>query len=722
MHFSGAPMKVKVRFLLLFGTVVIGIATILFMLQWHYTQFPPQTIEEKDLVYTLSQEDEHGNLYTESKEKRPDFSGTKCQMEDCFDFRKCTNGFKVYVYPFKNGERVSANYGKIIRVIKKSVYYTDNPQEACLFVSSYDTTDQDKLSKDYVKHLGHKISSLPYWNEGRNHLIFNLYSGTWADYKETLDIDIGQAILIKASFNAQHYRPNFDISFPLFDKDQALFGQGNLVNVFPVLKKYKLAFKGKRYLSGIGGESRASLHHIHNNKDIIMLTTCKHGRNWKDMRDGRCDHDNELYDRYDYDELMSNATFCLIPRGRRLGSYRFLEALQSGCIPLLLSNGWILPFADKIDWQKAAVFADERLLTLIPTIVREFSHEQVLKMKQQVLFLWDAYFASIDKIVHTVIKIVHSRINKHITNQYFVWNTFPGSLHISPSYSRNPVDYPFYYSVTGHEVPSKFTAVIYTTASYLRDTSPLYTLIQNVAKSPFVAKIVVLWAAKESFPHKRRWPSVDVTIAVQRADPKKGDSRMSPRSLVATDVLLSLDEDVNLNVDEINFAFQVWRKFPQRIVGFPCRSHYWDSGLAKWVYSSHWSNECSMVLTSAAFYHRYYNYYYTHNLPSSIHELMSTSEICQDMVLNFLVSHITRQPPVKVLDRKPYKEDIANLYKRQSATKEHFTRFETRRQCFETLVDEFGYMPLVYTSVRFDPVLYKDPISNFRKKYRLLEV
>jgi glucuronyl/N-acetylglucosaminyl transferase EXT1 len=123
------------------------------------------------------------------------------------------------------------------------------------------------------------------------------------------------------------------------------------------------------------------------------------------------------------------------------------------------------------------------------------------------------------------------------------------------------------------------------------------------------------------------------------------------------------------------------------------------------------------------FFCRYYNYYYAHNLPSSIHELMSTSEGCQDMILNFIVSHVTRQPPVKILDRKPYKEEIVNLYKRQSsASKEHFTRFEDKRQCFETLADEFGYMPLVYTAVRFDPVLYKDPISNFRKKYRLLEV
>jgi len=47
---------------------------------------------------------------------------------------------------------------------------------------------------------------------------------------------------------------------------------------------------------------------------------------------------------------------------------RFLEALQAGCIPVLLSNAWVLPFESKIDWKQAAIWADERLLLQVSRV------------------------------------------------------------------------------------------------------------------------------------------------------------------------------------------------------------------------------------------------------------------------------------------------------------------------------------------------------------------
>ena len=75
-------------------------------------------------------------------------------------------------------------------------------------------------------------------------------------------------------------------------------------------------------------------------------------------------------------------------------------------------------------------------------------------------------------------------------------------------------------------------------------------------------------------------------------------------SQIVTDAVLSLDADVSLTPDEIDFAFSVWRGHPDRIAGFPARSHHWDHRRKAWAYTSRWANEYSMVLTSAAFYHR----------------------------------------------------------------------------------------------------------------------
>jgi hypothetical protein len=56
-----------------------------------------------------------------------------------------------------------------------------------------------------------------------------------------------------------------------------------------------------------------------------------------------------------------------------------------------------------------------------------------------------------------------------------------------------------------------------------------------------------------------------------------------------------------------------------------------------------------MVLTGAAFVHRYYLWAYWHALPAAVRDYVDEYMNCEDIAMNFLVAHITRKPPIKVL-------------------------------------------------------------------------
>lgn len=139
---------------------------------------------------------------------------------------------------------------------------------------------------------------------------------------------------------------------------------------------------------------------------------------------------------------------------------------------------------------------------------------------------------------------------------------------------------------------------------------------------------------------------------------------------------------------QVDFAFVVWRSFPERIVGFPASSHFWDAEQQRWGYTSRWTNELSIVLTAAAFYHRYrsppgsrgeprepggrtagscprlaaspryYHSLFTGYLPAGLRELAGGLAACEDILMNVLVAAVTKLPPIKVAQRKQHKEAV----------------------------------------------------------------
>lgn len=96
---------------------------------------------------------------------------SQCTFYDCFNIYRCNHkfngGFKVYVYPMARhidqdgisiGAKMSKEYRSMLNSIIDSHYYTQNPEEACVFVPSIDTLNQNRFR---VKETSQALALLP---------------------------------------------------------------------------------------------------------------------------------------------------------------------------------------------------------------------------------------------------------------------------------------------------------------------------------------------------------------------------------------------------------------------------------------------------------------------------------------------------------------------------------------------------------------------------------
>uniref|UniRef100_A0A8C5RM95 Glycosyl transferase 64 domain-containing protein n=1 Tax=Laticauda laticaudata TaxID=8630 RepID=A0A8C5RM95_LATLA len=356
--------------------------------------------------------------------------------------------------------------------------------------------------------------------------------------------------------------------------------------------------------------------------------------------------------------------------------------------------------------------------SVIPSTVRCLNSDKILAFQQQTQFLWETYFSSVEKIVQTTLEIIKDRIFHQESRPKFFWNTLPGGLVALPEYSTHLNDFPFYYLQQGSSPSEKFTALIWAVSPIISLSQPILKLTQAVSRSQYCAKILVLWNCEKPPPQK--WPPTTVPLTVILSSNKVSE-RFLPYSAIGTDAVLSLDEYASLSTSEVDFAFVVWRKFPDRIVGFPVRSHFWDMSKNQWSYTSKWTNEFSMVLTAAAFYHRYYHSLFSNYLPAKLRSFVDRIANCEDILMNFLVSAVTKLPPIKVTQKKHLRESPPQQVGRHAWEPKGSLHFAQRQECVNRFAAWFGYMPLVHSQFRLDPVLFKDQVSVLRKKYRQLE-
>ncbi|XP_037073398.1 exostosin-2-like [Pollicipes pollicipes] len=379
---------------------------------------------------------------------------------------------------------------------------------------------------------------------------------------------------------------------------------------------------------------------------------------------------SSLVYRHGFDvSLPTGAEFCLAVRGAHLGPEALADALAV------------------LDWTRIGLHVYEEDLARLPDILAEVSESRRLEMRRQGAWVWRRYLRSFREMALTTLQIVNR------------------PRHVSPAY---PLTVPY-------TAPRSqgFTAVVLT---YDRLDS-LYQIIETVALAPSLSKVLVVWNnQKKAPPSASLWPTISKPLKVVQTGANLLSNRFYPYDEIETECVLALDDDITmLTVDELEFGYQVWREYPDRIVGFPSRNHVWNNVTQSWGYDSEWTSDLSMVLTGAAFYHKYWNYRYTNSLPGNIKQWVDDNMNCEDIAMNFLVSNVTGKAPIKVAARKKFKCTSADCSGGDlSANVDHFIE---RSDCIQHFVGAFGAMPLRRVQFRADPVLYRDDFPAKLKRY-----
>eukprot|EP00397_Hematodinium_sp_SG-2012_P032667 GEMP01034803.1.p1 GENE.GEMP01034803.1~~GEMP01034803.1.p1 ORF type:complete len:280 (+),score=53.09 GEMP01034803.1:579-1418(+) len=86
----------------------------------------------------------------------------------------------------------------------------------------------------------------------------------------------------------------------------------------------------------------------------------------------------------DYFERMGASHYCLVPRGTSSWTNHLYEAFFAGCIPVIISDDFEVPFQEFLDWKKFSIKWPEADVENLYRYLRLVPFQLVEKMKEQV--------------------------------------------------------------------------------------------------------------------------------------------------------------------------------------------------------------------------------------------------------------------------------------------------------------------------------------------------
>ncbi|XP_057959400.1 probable glycosyltransferase At5g03795 [Malania oleifera] len=289
---------------------------------------------------------------------------------------------KVFVYEegeppvFHNGpcKSIYSMEGTFIHKMEiNSQFRTRDPRKAHVFFlpfsvtmlvqfvyvrNSHDFSPIKQTVVDYVNVIAEKY---PFWNRSLGADHFMLACHDWGP-ETSRSVPYLHRNSIRALCNAntsEGFNPAKDVSFPEINLQTG--GTNGLLGGPSPSRRPILAF----FAGGLHGPIRSILLEHWENKD-------------EDVRVHRY-----LPKGISYYDMMRKSKYCICPSGYEVASPRVVEALYTGCVPVLISDHYVPPFSDVLNWKAFSVEVLVREIPNLKRILMGISQRQYIRLQRR---------------------------------------------------------------------------------------------------------------------------------------------------------------------------------------------------------------------------------------------------------------------------------------------------------------------------------------------------
>ena len=86
-----------------------------------------------------------------------------------------------------------------------------------------------------------------------------------------------------------------------------------------------------------------------------------------------------------YEEHMRRSKFCVCPMGYEVNSPRIVEAIHAGCVPVVIADGFVLPFSHVLDWSSFSVLLPEDRIPDLKSVLSDIPASRYRDMRRRLV-------------------------------------------------------------------------------------------------------------------------------------------------------------------------------------------------------------------------------------------------------------------------------------------------------------------------------------------------